>query len=160
MLAICLKYANKWRFEYGIIMYLIVVFNEMKNVILRANTFWNFGNSSVEEGVEYKHLGIICDKHMSIDKNVKDACNKIRNAFLSLVICGIHQDGLNRLTSKRIYNSVVLPKALYGCELWSNLHHDHIMSLERAQRFCIKFMQFVPKSTSNSCINRVVSDRI
>ena len=77
---------------------------------------------------------------MSIGKNVKDACNKIRNTFLSLVNCGIYQDGLNPLTSKRIYNSVVLPKALYGCELWSNLHPNHIMSLERAHRFCIKFI--------------------
>ena len=85
---------------------------------------------------------------MSLDKNVKDACNKIRNTFLSLVNCGIHQDGLNPLTPKRIYNPVVLPKALYGRELWSNLHPNHIMSLERCHSFCIKFMQSLPKSTS------------
>ena len=98
--------------------------------------------------IDYRHLGVICDKTMSIDKNVKLACNKIRNTFLSLVNSGIHQDGLNPLRSKRIYNSVVLPKALYGCELWSNLNKNHIMSLERAHRFCIKFMQSIPKFTS------------
>ena len=64
-------------FKYGITKCLIVVFNELKNAFLRANRFWNFGYSSIEEGVEYKHLGVICDKHMSIDKNVKNACNKI-----------------------------------------------------------------------------------
>ena len=148
MLAICFKYANKWRFEYGIIKCLIVVFNELQRAYLQANRIWNFGNAQIEEGVEYKHLGVTCDKTMSIDKNVKLACNKIRNTFLSLVNSGIHQDGLNPLTSKRIYNSVVLPKALYGCELWSNLNKNHITSLERAHRFCIKFMQSLPKSTS------------
>lgn len=148
MLAICLNFANKWRFEYGIIKCLVVVFNELKNAFLRANRLWKFGNSTIEEGVEYKHLGVICDKHMSIDKNVKDACNKIRGTFLSLVNSGIHQDGLNPLTSKRIYTSIVLPKALYGCEVWSNLNPNHIMSLERAHRFCLKFMQGLPKSTS------------
>ena len=148
MLAICFKYANKWRFEYGIIKCLIVVFNELKRAFLQANRIWNVDNVQIEEGIEYKHLGVICDKTMSIDKNVKLACNKIRNTFLSLVNSGIHQDGLNPLTSKRIYNSVVLPKALYGCELWSNLNKNHIMSLEHAHRFCIKFMQSIPKFTS------------
>ena len=44
---------------------------------------------------------------------------------------------------RRIYNAVVLPKALYGCEMWSNIHAS-----QRAHRFCIKFMQFLPKTTS------------
>ena len=148
MLAICLKYANKWRFEYGIIKCLVVVFNEMKRAFVQANRIWNFGNAQIEEGLEYKHLGVICDKNMSFDNNVKVACNKLKNTFLSIVNCGIHQDGLNPLTSKRIYNSIVLPKALYGCELWSSLNKKQIMSLERAHRFCIKFMQSLPKYTS------------
>ena len=29
-----------------------------------------------------------------------------------------------------------------------NLHSIHLVSLERAHRFCVKFMQFLPKSTS------------
>ena len=69
MLAICFKYANKWRFEYGIIKCLIFVFNELKRAFLRANRIWNFDNVQIEEGIEYKHLGVICDKTMSIDKN-------------------------------------------------------------------------------------------
>ena len=83
---------------------------------------------------------------MAIDENVKVACNKLRSTLLSLVNCGIYEDGLNPLTTRRIYNSVVLPKTLYGCELWSNIHSSHIMLLERADRFCIKFMQSLPKS--------------
>ena len=115
---------------------------------MRIFRTWHFGNSCIEEGTEYKHLGVICDKYMSFDENVKLACNKLRGTFLSLVNCGIYEDGLNPLTSRRIYNSVVLPKALYGYELWSNMQSSHIVSLERAHRFCIKFMQFLPKFTS------------
>ena len=112
-------------------------FNELKRAFVQTNRIWNFGNVQIEEGLEYKHLGVICDKNMSIDNNVKIACNKLKNTFLSIVNCGFHQDGLNPLTSKRIYNSIVLPKALYGCELWSSLNKKQIMSLERAHRFCI-----------------------
>ena len=56
-------------------------------------------------------------KNMSIDVNIKEACTKLRSTFLSLVNCGIYEDGLNPLTARRIYNAVVLPKALYGCKL-------------------------------------------
>ena len=55
---------------------------------------------------------------------------------------------MNPFTARRIYNVMVLPKALYGRELWSNLHSTHLVSLERAHRFCMKFMHFLPKSTS------------
>ena len=59
---------------------------------------------------------MICDKYMSIGENVKLACNKLKGTFLSLENCGIYEDGLNPLL-RQIYNSVLLPKALYGCEL-------------------------------------------
>ena len=49
--------------------------------------------------------------------------------------------------SLHIYNSVVLPKALYGCELWCNLTSNHCLSLERAHRLCLKFMQYLPRNT-------------
>ena len=81
---------------------------ELKRAFVQANRIWNLGNAQIEEGLEYKHLGVICDKNMSIDNNVKIACNKLQNTFLSIVNCGIHQDGLNPLTSNAIYNSIVL----------------------------------------------------
>ena len=74
---------------------------------------------------------MICDKNMSVDVNIKEACTKLRSTF-SLVNCGIYEDGLNPLTMRRIYNAVVLPKALYGCEMWSNIHASHLTSLEPA----------------------------
>ena len=106
------------------------------------------GSDQVNEGTEYVHLGIRCDKYMSIGENIKLATNKIRCSFLSLSNCGIYEDRFNPISIKRIYNSVVLPKAFYGCEPWSNLLPKHAFSLERAHRFCDKFMQFLPKNVS------------
>ena len=148
ILVLCLRYGHKWRFEHGIMKCLVVVFNELKRAYQQSNRQWPFGNVCIEEGTQYKHLGVVCDKNMSIDVSVKDACNKLRSTFLSLVNCGIYEDGLTPLSVRRIYNAVVLPKALYGCELWSNIQSSHLVSLERAHRFCVKFMQFLPKSTS------------
>ena len=65
MLVLCLRYGNKWRFEHyehGIIKCLVVFFNELKRAFLQNNRQWPFGNSYIEEGTQYKHLGVICDK--------------------------------------------------------------------------------------------------
>ena len=42
---------------------------------------------------------------------------------------------------KSIYKSVVLPKALYCCESLTHLSHSNILKLERAHRFCVKYIQ-------------------
>lgn len=148
MMNICFRYSVKWRYLYNALKSLVIVFNESKNVYQQSNRTWMLGNDQVHEGTEYVHLGVRCDKYMSIDENIKLATNRIRRTFLSLSNCGIYEDGFNPISIKHIYNSVVLPKALYGCELWSNLLPKHVVSLERAHRFCVKFMQFLPKNVS------------
>ena len=71
-----------------------------------------------------------------------------KGTFLSLVHSGVlHQDNLHPLTCIKIYNFVVLPKALYGCENWFDLTESEILSLERTHRFCVKHMQSLSKRT-------------
>ena len=56
--------------------------------------------------------------------------------------------GFNPIISRRIYKTVVLFKALYGFELWHTLLPKHIDLLEKSHKFCIKFMQSLPRRTS------------
>lgn len=55
---------------------------------------------------------------------------RITKLFLGLVSCGFCEMDLQALTLKRIYESVVLPRALHGSELWNNLSQDDILLLE------------------------------
>ena len=71
-------------------------------------------------------LVFCCDKYLSLDENVKDASNKIKGTLLNLINCGIYEGGFNHITSHHLYTTVVLPKAIYGCELWNNLLPKHI----------------------------------
>ena len=88
------------------------------------------------------------NKYGTIDNNVKEAASNLKGTFLSLINSGVHEGGLNQITSKSIYKAVVLPKALYGCELWYSLQSKHIDLLEKAHTFCVKFMQSLPRRTS------------
>ena len=77
--------------------------------------------ANIEEDTNYKHLGIHCDKFLPLDENVMSATTKLKSTLLSLSKnCGIHEDALNPLTAKHLYKTIILPKALYGCEPWNN----------------------------------------
>ena len=79
---------------------------------------------------------------------MKSAIIKLKSTLLSLGNCGVHEEGLNPITSKHIYKTIVLPKALYGCEIWDNLSTKHLNMLKMAHRFCVKCLQSLPKRTN------------
>lgn len=100
------------------------------------------GPNIIEETENYKHLGVNCNKYTGLKVNLKEAADKLKGTFLSLVHCGlVDASGLHPLSCKKLYCSVVLPKALYGCEVWYNLNETDILLLERAHRYCVKYMQ-------------------
>ena len=81
ILVLCLRYGLNWRFDYGIMKCLVVVFNGLERVYQQSNRQWPVGNVCIEDGAQYKHLGVVCDKNMTIDISVEDACNKLRSTF-------------------------------------------------------------------------------
>ena len=142
LMQICYVNSCKWHYEYAPIKCCVIVYNESKYEFIRSNRVWHLGNSQVEEDENYKHLGVINNKYLSFKPNIKDATDKLKGTFFSLINSGIFYDDLfHPLTCKKIYNAVVIPKALYGCENWSALTSAELLTLERAHRFCIKRMQ-------------------
>ena len=142
LLVICYQYSCKWRYDYVPIKCSVIVFNETKFSYERQNRQWKLGPNVVNEDINYKHLDVNCNKYLNIDTNIKEASDKLKGTFMSLVKCGlIHSDSLHPLTYKKIYEAAVLPKALYGCETWFSLNTNNISLLERAHRFCVKYMQ-------------------
>ena len=74
----------------------------------------------------------------------------IRNTFFSLGGSGLHPFNINPLTIVKTFQSVCLPRGLYGCELWSNTTCLEIHMLEVTLRFCAKYMQhFIKRSKTD-----------
>mgnify|MGYP000096070276 CR=1 FL=1 len=80
-------------------------------------------------------------------QNVDNACSKLRGTMLSLLNNGINPDTNNPLTLRTLYYSCVIPKALYGSELWSCLSNSDMLRLERSHRCCVKFAHSYRQST-------------
>ena len=123
MLRICLEYALKWGYKYNAIKRPVIVFNETLSNQLLPSRIRELGEQEVPETSQYKHLGITIQRDMTLNTVTKEASTKLKTTFLSLVKCGLHEDRFTPppLTAKHIYKSIVLPKSLHGCEVWSQL---------------------------------------
>ena len=144
MLNICNSYSTKWRYEYNPLKCVVIVFNESKYIYNKCSRTWSLGDKQILEAENYTHLGINCNKYFNITNSLIDANTKLRGTFFSVVNSGLCPSGINPMTSITIYKSVVLPKALYGCEFWNTMTISDITKLERAHRFCIKYIQNLP----------------
>ena len=116
-----------------------------------------FERKPTRKSNRYSHT--VCSKSLSTKVNIQDACTKLRGTYFSVVNGGIDVTSGNPIIARTIYETTVLPKALYGCELWNTYSKQDSNNLEKAHRFCVKHMQQILKSTSTyfslSCINLV-----
>ena len=83
--------------------------------------------------------------------NIVVASSKIRQNYFGILNSGISGKDLHPLTLKKIYDSVVLPRALYGCEFWHDISNSDLLLLERSHRFCVKSIQNIDRCT-RSCV--------
>ncbi len=144
MMNTCYRYSQKWRYTYNSTKCNVIVFNESKSDYTNSNRSWSLGEEIVHECEQYTHLGIICNKYMNLYINASEASNTVRGTFLGLIHSGINKHGFHPLTSKRIYECVVLPSDVSCGTSWLPSDVD---ILKRAHRFCVKLMQDIPRLT-------------
>ena len=149
LINICVVYFKKWRLTctYNVLKCSVIIFNELASAYNRSQRRWFLGNDELREGSEYTHLGIVVNKDMTVKGNITESASKISKIFFGLVSYGFSDMELHPLTLKRIYESIVLPRALYGCEPSSNLSQTDILLLEWSHRLCIKTMQNTDRNT-------------
>ncbi len=147
LMDMCYQYSQQWRYEFNAAKCAVIVFNESDNDYLTRNRQWHLGRDTVDESRDYTHLGESISSNMSLDINIKEAVRKLKGSFIGIANSGVHEYGLHPLTSMKLYKSVVLPSALYGCELWNKLSVTDLETIERAHKFCIKYIQGLPTRT-------------
>ena len=84
------------------------------------------GTEAISEGDNYTHLGVTCNKYSKLGTVIDGACRSLRGNFMALINIGFHPNGLHPCSSFKIYKSIVLPRAMYGCELWSSYTHAQL----------------------------------
>lgn len=144
-------YFHLWRLEYNVLKCAVLVCNESNTEFKRSNRRWTLGDDELMETDKYTHLGIVCNKNMDMKVNIMESSSKIRRIFFGLISSSFCEQDLHPLTLKRIYETVVLPKALYGCELWASMSQTDTLLLERSHRLCLKTIQDIDRKT-RTCV--------
>lgn len=147
MLKICYDYSLKWRYLYNANKCATVIFNEQKS---SSRLPFYLGPDPIPFANGYKHLGVKCDNVLSSSESMRDACNKLRGTYLNICNIGIDPEHFSAKTLSHIYSSTIVPKAIYGCELWNNYSKHDENQLNLAHKFCIKHMQGFNKSMSTN----------
>lgn len=152
LMNICYEYSTTHRYTYNAKKSAVIVADRKSARSHSTNRRWLLGNDGVCENDSYTHLGVLFHKDIDLSQVVKECSSKLRKTFLSILNCGIYENGIHPLSAKHLYEAIVLPKALYGCEMWSELTSDEIQTLEIAHRFCLKVIQSLPKSSRTDIV--------
>ncbi len=117
LMDICYQNSLKKHYLYNAGKCNVMVFNKNITESITTSRTWRLGPDVVDETDKYVHLGILCEKNMNLNENIQNACTKLRTTFFGLGNCGVHKHGLHPITIKHLYQTIVLPRALFGCEL-------------------------------------------
>ena len=85
-----------------------------------------YGDQYIDTAQNTIHLGIQQDARLNITNRITERCQKAKNSFFAMIGLGVHPLGLNPITSKSLYQKVIMPCALYGSELWNGMSQNEI----------------------------------
>ena len=111
-----------------------------------------YDNSNITETTVDKHLGVTQSSHGKQPYNVDQVKQCIRGTYLALSTLVAGQDGANPLTLCKLYSICVLPKVLFGCELWHNISRSDMHQLKIAHYLCLKHSQGFQRDTRSDIV--------
>ena len=87
---------------------------------------------------------------------ISQRLQKAKNALFALAAQGVHAQGVNPLVSVGLYSKIVVPIALYGSELWSNITASDLSVISRFQHYAAKRIQGLPTCTRSDMAESMV----
>ena len=146
---ICHQYSLKWRYDINPSKSNMIVFGETNRQQgkLSVEHEWKLCDVTIHESITRKHVGIILQSDLKSIERTLNACTILRSTFMSIVGVGAQAHFMHPISAKKLYLSICLPIALYGCELWYQMSKTDENMLEKTHRFCVKYLQGFKRRT-------------
>ncbi|VDI79116.1 Hypothetical predicted protein [Mytilus galloprovincialis] len=158
MLNVVNKYAYTWRLKYNATKSTHLLFKPAKTTIKHNESKYEFclGETKVPMKQSIIYAGTLIDSNMKSYDRTDKACKKMKMNLHSLYSIGLNRSGMNSITNTTIWKRIVLPTALYSCELWGTLTFAETKMLEQTQRYFVRFVLGLDKrSPTDSCTSTV-----
>ena len=141
-----------WRYDFNARKSGILVYGENRRAHDRnsINRSFRLGPAKVKEMTEYDHVGIRASIYAGSTSGIEERIGKARRALNAVSGIGIRKNGLNIATCNYIFWTIVVPIALYGCELW-RMNSDSINILNTFQIYAGKKVQRFYFKSPNIC---------
>ena len=137
------EYCNIWKLEVNTSKTKVIIFSKDNN---SNNEFkFKYKDEILEIVSEFKYLGVLFSKNNSFFKTKKHIANQGKKAVYSLLKKAQNMQ-LPVDLQVELFNKLVKPILLYGCEIWG---FGNIDVIERVQLMFIKRMLNLKNSTPN-----------
>ena len=146
------RHGCTWRYEFNARKSGVLVYdNPRKTHGPSPEHTFRLGGEKVGERTNYDHVGIRASTQVDDVSGIAERISKGRDTFNAATGLGIRKSGLSMATCNVIFWNLVVPSAMYGCELWF-LSDKCINILESFQLYVCKriqrFYSNVPNTSS------------
>ncbi|KAI8495031.1 hypothetical protein Bbelb_270170 [Branchiostoma belcheri] len=147
-------YGKRWRFKFAPEKSKCIVFGQNRGVSFttQPEVGWRMGANNIAEVSHVTHVGVQHESKLQSANAIDSACKKGRGKVGAIAATGLEGRLLNPVTTKKLYNTLVLPSMLHGCEFW-NPTTSEMEKLERVHRMGAKRLQGMHFQTeTNACL--------
>ena len=152
VMEIVYAHGRTWRYDFNARKSGVLVFGETskEHTENTKNRTFRLGQEKVRERTNYDHVGVNVSILSGDDTGIRERLSKARRSLNALTGLGIRRCGLTVATCNVLFWAIVVPIALYGCELWSMAEEQYRL-LESFQNYvCKKIQRFHPR-VPNAC---------
>ena len=151
-LEVVYRHGCTWRYSYNAKKSGIMVFGETPGANRHNATQRNFklGRDRVKERLSYDHVGVTACLYDEDISGIEGRLAKARRALNSISGLGIRRNGLTVQTCGTIFWSIIVPIALFGCEMWI-LTNKAVEAIESFQIYAGKKIQRLFRGAPNVC---------
>jgi hypothetical protein len=158
LVTICEQYSYKWRFNYNPIKSKVLVFGKSVKEKHKKNcgSLIKLYNRIIDEVNNYTHVGVNLYSDQDTTERSIETAARMRGCFMSILGQRLNFSEISCMTAIKLYNTIVLPRSLYGAEVWYKLTKQDVTKFEIAHRFCLKRVQSLPKRSRSVIVHSMV----
>ena len=144
-LNLCFNYSCRWHLKYNANKSVFLMFGNAQKITCPS---LYIGDKLIPQNDHVIYAGLFISTALSTHERTQKSCEKLRMLANSNRCHGLCFGDLHPISAIGVWNRVILPCALFACELWCKLTSKEYEYLEKSQAYFCKYIQGLSKYIS------------